>query len=66
MTYNQLTLMPYLDGAVMMYKGCTKDPAVMLALTSIHDRHYQFDSHDSTRFYFNTETGLSTTQTPYA
>ena len=66
MTYKQLTLMPLLDGAVMMNKAALNDPAIMLTLTALHDRNYQFDSHDSTRFYFNTKTGLSTTQTPYA
>ena len=59
MTYKQLTLMPLLDGAVMINKAALNDPAIMLTLTSLHDRNYQELPTVTDRWYFNTRTGLS-------
>ena len=64
--YKQLTLMPMLDGHVKINKAALNDAALMQVLTDLHDRNYQELPTITDRWYFNTETGLSTTQTPYA
>jgi uncharacterized protein involved in outer membrane biogenesis len=63
--YNQLTLMPLLDGHVKINKAALNDPAIMLTLTSLHDRNYQELPTITDRWYFNTRQGLSRTATPY-
>ena len=61
--YNQLTLMPLLDGHVKINKAALTDPAIMLTLTSLHDRNYQELPTITDRWYFNTRTGLARTAT---
>ena len=63
--YSQLTLMPLLDGHVKINKAALTDPAIMLTLTSLHDRNYQAHPTITDRWYFNTRQGLSRTATPY-
>ena len=64
--YNQLTLMPLLDGHVKINKAALNDPAIMLTLTSLHDRNYQELPTITDRWYFNTRKGLTRTATPYS
>ena len=61
--YNQLTLMPLLDGHVKINKAALTDAAIMLTLTSLHDRNYQSFPTITDRYWFNTKTGLARTPT---
>jgi hypothetical protein len=61
MTAKQLTLMPILDGAVQVSPNVINDPVLLSVLTDIHDRNYQFPTHEVERWYFDTVKGLSRT-----
>ncbi len=62
----QLTLMPFLDGAVMtdhsIMCDAIHDPVLLSVLTDIHDRNYQFPTQEVERWYFDTVKGLSRTR----
>tara|TARA_B100001109_G_scaffold223188_1_gene195441 strand:+ start:450 stop:650 length:201 start_codon:yes stop_codon:yes gene_type:complete len=65
--YRQLTFEPVVCGSVMSYKGILSDPAIVLTLTSLHEKNYDLcESAHTDRWFFDPEQGFSQTETPYA
>ena len=47
---NNKPLIKAFDGAVLMSESCLKDKAVMAALTAMHERNFEFQSHPTGRW----------------
>ena len=65
MDSKQLTLMPILDGSVFVNDEVINDPVLLSVLTDLHDRKFQFPTHEVERWYFDTVKGLSRTPRRY-